>query len=271
MKFALFLLFSPLTPWMAAVATLDVSSSIPAETFLVYETVPLQLRITNRGPDPVQFGGEETDGMIRLKVTDLRGRIIPRTDKPLLAEPWVILPGETSEHEFNLARLFSIRKAESYRCVPAVVLPDLATYEGKPVMFELRRGTEFGEVKRRRTDRVFTLVGVNRNRRDELLLQVSNYGQTMQLATYFLERHLRLYPPHILMNNAGEVGTLHYASPYQLVLCHFKADGTPVNRRFYKAMPGVPVRLHENPEGGFRVEGATALDPPASGAGDEDE
>jgi len=265
-RFAAWMLF----PVLALQAQLvEVSSSLPADAFLLYEGIPVRLEVENRGETPLVLGGEEADGDVHLRVRDVRNRVIPRTEQPLLAEPWVIGPGETDAREFDLVQLFHIREPESFRCIPSVVIGEDAL-NGKPMLFEVRKGTEYDRVKSRKEDRVFSMIGLNRKGRDEVLLRVSNYEETMQLATYFLEKHLRLYPPHLTMNKKGYVATLHYKNPYRVVLCRFNPDGTPINRTFYQATPGVPVRLLETEGEGFVVQGATRVQSSDDAGGGEE-
>jgi hypothetical protein len=240
-------------------ADVGITASLPAKTFLLYEGVPLRMEITNRTGEDIRFGVEDTEDLIYLRMRDTRNGVIPTTGKPVLSEPWIIPHGETSVRTFDLLQLFMITRAQSFRCLQSVQVEGEG-YSGKPLMFDVVTGTEFRDVKRRKTDRVFTLHGLNRNNRDELMLRVTNYQGTMNLATYYLERHLRHYPPYIRMNNDGQVGTLHYVRPNMAVLCQFEADGTPIGRTYYQVTPGNPIRLQDHPENGFSVMGAVQLD-----------
>ena len=103
------------------------------------------------------------------------------------------------------------------------------------------------------------MIGITRGAGDELMLRVTNKDKSMTLATYFLERHLRFYPPHMKVGKDGGIGTLHYLSPQQAVLCLFHKDGTPIRREYYQVSPGVPVRLMVHPDEGFLVEGGTKV------------
>jgi hypothetical protein len=92
------------------------------------------------------------------------------------------------------------------------------------------------------------------------MMRVMNHKETMVLATYYLERHLRFYPPFMNVDKNGQIGTLHYITPNQVVLCRFTADGSPIGRTYYSASPGVPIRLLEHPENGFIVQGGVEIE-----------
>ena len=239
-------------------ADITVTSSLPYPTFLQYERIPLTLKVTNNSGREIVFTEEDADNQIVLRVRDMNNRIIPRTNLPLLLEKWVIPDGETSEQVFDLVQLFQVRSARSFQGLQHVVV-DGDTYKGPGLTFDVVRGTEFDEIKRKRQDRVFTLIGLSRGQGDELMMRVTNKEKSITLATYFLERHLRFYPPHIKATKDGQIGTLHYLSPQQAVMCLFEKDGTPIRREYYQVSPGVPVRLHVNGEEGFMVEGGTKV------------
>lgn len=240
-------------------ADVSITSSLPAKTFLLYEGIPLRMEITNRTGEDLHFGVADARDEILLRMRDTRNGVIPTTQTPLLSEPWIIADGETSVRTFDLLQLFQVTRAQSYRCLQHVQVGEEG-YSGKPLMFDVVTGIEHRSVKRRKTDRVFTLYGINRNNGDELMLRVTNFNETMNLATFFLERHLRHYPPYIRMNKEGEVATLHYVRPNMAVLCQFESDGTPVGRTYYQVTPGTPIRLLAHPEQGFLVQGAERLD-----------
>jgi hypothetical protein len=251
-------------------AQVDVSASLPATTFLKYEGIPLRMEITNNSGEELRLGVEDAPDILLLRVRDLDNRVMPRTELPFLNEPWIIKPGETSAKTFDLVQLFRISFAQSYRCLQDVQLAG-ESYTGNPLMFDVVNGIQEEQIKRRRSDRIFTMISIHRNGGDELMLRVTDFNNTMVLATYYLERHLRFYDPFMEVNKAGEIATLHYASPNQVVLCHFKADGTPIKRTYYEASAGVPVRLHNTADSGFMVEGAVEIEGQGntSGAGGE--
>ncbi|MEX2606444.1 MAG: hypothetical protein WD708_03790 [Kiritimatiellia bacterium] len=249
-------------------ADVSITATLPAKTFLLYEGIPLRMEITNRTGEELRFGEEDARDVILLRMRDTRNGVIPTTQTPVLLEPWIIPDGETSVRTFDLLQLFLVTRAQSYRCLQDVKVGD-EMYTGKPLMFDVITGIEHRSVRRRKTDRVFTLYGLNRNNRDELMMRVTNYKETMNLATYFLERHLRHYPPYISMNKEGGVATLHYVRPNMAVLCQFEPDGTPVGRTYYQVTPGTPIRLMEHPESGFLVQGAEKIDSDAGAATSE--
>ncbi len=241
-------------------AQYEVGTSLSAKSFLLFEGIPVRVEITNRSAQPLHIGGRDPEGIVRLSVRNTRNEVIPRTRQPLLPDAWVIPPGATDSREFDLVQLFQIRRADSYRA-SVVVEIDLDAFTSAPMLFDVTNGTLFEKVVRRRTDRTFSLLGINRNGRDELMLRVSDAAEDTPLATYFLERHLRFYPPQMRADERGRIGIFHYSSPSQAVLCTFEPDGTPIRRDYYRVFAGRPAELRIHPETGFAVDGAERLDP----------
>lgn len=240
-------------------AQVDVSASLPATTFLKYEGIPLRMEITNRSGETLRIGGENSDDLLLLRVRNLDNMVVPRTKKPILEKPWVIAPGETAVKTFDLVQLFRLNRAMSYRCLQDVRLAG-ESYTGRPLLFDVANGQVYDEIKRRKSDRIFTMIGINRNGGDDVMLRVMNFDESMVLATYYLERHLRFYPPFMKVDSDGNLATLHYMSPHQVVMCQFKPDGSPIGRTYFKATPGVPIRLMEHPEKGFLVQGGVRME-----------
>ncbi len=240
-------------------AQVEVSTSLPANIFLRYEGIPLRMEIINKSGEDLALGTEDAEDILLLRVRDLDNRVIPRTKVPILEEPWVIPDGETSVRTFDLVQLFMLHHAMSYRCLQDVKLAG-DSYTGPPRMFEVVSGLEEEIIKRRKENRIFTMIGLHRDGRDELMLRVTDYKKTTVLATYYLERHLKHYDPFMKVNKEGIVCTLHYISPNQVVKCSFKADGSPIARTYYSASAGVPVRLMEGVDGDFVVQGAVEIE-----------
>lgn len=267
MKYRLISLFSFMVAgWLPA--QVDVSASLPSSTFLRYEGIPLRIEITNRSGEEIRMGANETKDILLLRVRDLENRVMPRTGQPMLSEPWIIPDGETAVRTFDLVQLFRITFSQSYRCLQDVELGGEA-YVGNPLMFDVVNGLQEEKIKRRRADRIFTLLSLQRNGRDELMLRVTDFGNTTVLATYYLERHLKFYDPFMKVNKKGEIATLHYVSPNRVVMCQFNADGSPIKRTYYQATPGVPVRLYEHSTSGFVVNGAVELEGQGNGNASE--
>ena len=248
-----------LLPVLGLQAQVEVSTSLPYSIFLRYEGVPLRMEIVNKSGEDLVLGSEDTEDILLLRVRDLDNRVIPRTKRPVLEEPWVIPDGETSVRTFDLVQLFMMHQAMSYRCLQDVKLAG-ESYTGTPRMFEVVSGLEEETIKRRKADRIFTMIGLHRDGRDELMLRITDYKKTTVLATYYLERHLKHYDPFMKMNDKGIVCTLHYISPNQVVKCTFNEDGSPIARTYYKASAGVPVRLLDGVDGDFVVMGAVAME-----------
>lgn len=239
-------------------AQLSVSSSLPFKNFLLYDNIPLRLEITNSTGEAIVLSEEDAENHVMLRVRNLDNQIIPRTDVPLLAEPWLIPDGETSVREFDLVRLFKIRRDRSYRGLQHVVV-DGDTYDGPPLLFDVKKGMLLDELVRKKEDRVFSLFGLNQSGGDVLILRVTDRDKSVTLGTHFLERHLRFYPPHLKANKKGEIGVLHYVGPRQAVLCTFSPDGVNGKREYFSVSPGVPIRLHPGDTTPFVVEGATPV------------
>lgn len=246
-----------------AFADLQVTAQMPHQTFLLFESIPVRVNIRNRTGETLQFGGVEPNAHLRLVVTDTQSRIVHRTETPIFPRMWLAPDGLTATLELELTELFEFREAGSYRCEIAVVY-DREMWSTPIHLFEIRNGTRQGRLRIRNTNRTFTLLSVNRSRREELLLRVSDYQENQIFATYELERVLLFLPPEMKVDDQGVVHILFYKFNDLMVYCRFRSDGTPIIREYLRPIRSRP-RLEEHPEMGFWVPGAEIL-PPVDGA-----
>ncbi len=260
--------FLLLFAWVSAAsasAQIQVRTTLPASTFLLYEGIPLRVEIRNGGEDPLFIGGTNGTSELHLRVLDLQNRPIPASGIPAIDETWVIPPGRTDAREFDLVQLRNIRNALSFQA-QAVLRAGEDSIAGTVHYFDVSNGTPHAKISRRAADRTFELIGLTRNSRDEMLLRVSTHDGKTSLNTYLLERHLRFYPPEMRVDDQGRAHTLHYKVPSLVVHCLFTPEGLPIDRRYYQVAPGLRVFLAPHPEDGYGVPGGTRIEAAAPGS-----
>lgn len=235
-----------------------ISASLPANSFLLYEGVPLTVQIENRSGDDLVIGGTNANAELVLRVKDLKNRPLPATGTSLMDTPWVIPHGSASSRELDLVQVRPVRYAISYQAEVSLRV-DQEEFSTNRLHFDVSNGVPYDRIRNRKSDRTFQLFGLNRNGRDEILLRVSDYKEDTVLYTYTLENHLRFYPPEMLRDDEGIIHTLHYKAPNVVVHCRFNEDGTPVDRRYFSVAAGPRVRLTPHPEDGFHVPGGNLL------------
>lgn len=243
-------------------ADLQVNTQMSHQTFLRYESIPVRVNVRNRTGDTLQFGGVEANAFLRVVVTDTQMRIVHRTETPVFPRMWLAPDGLTSTLELELTELFDLRESGSYRCEIAVVF-DREQWNTPVQQFEIRNGTRQGRLRVRNTDRTFTLLTLNRGRRQDLMMRVSDYREDQIIGTYELERVLLFLPPEMRMDDNGVIHVLFYKFNDLMVYCRFQPDGTPIIREYLRPVRSRP-RLVEHPDMGFWVPAAEIL-PPVGG------
>ncbi len=236
-------------------ARITARAGLLSDTFLQYEPVRFQVTIKNDTRMPITFGGPGANSTVSMRVMDTEGDLISRTGQQYFDEPWTIGPKETATKTFNLGRLFRIQASGNYRLETVGRFPDDVALEDKVRLFRIVSGVEVDERKVKRKDRTFTLVSLNRNRREELMMRISNHNETKVYQTYFLGPYLKFYRPTFEVGTKEEVAVLHHASPTEIVFSLFKTSGQPVRKRTLPTTASDPVRLVEDEELGFVVRG----------------
>jgi len=236
-------------------ARITVRAELVSDTYLQYESIRFQVKVINESGSLLTFGGASPNSRLHLKVTDTEGDLIPRTGRPFFNESWTVAPGQTAMRTFSLPRLFKIQEVGSYRLDTIVRFPDDTALKDKTRLFSVVSGIQVAEQKVKAKDRTFTLLSVNRNRREEILMRISNHEETKVMGTYFLGPYLKFYTPTFQVGRNDQVAVLHHASPTEIVFSLFKTNGEPVRKRTLPTTAADPVRLVEDEELGFVVRG----------------
>ena len=254
--FLLFLFVFSALP--AAKAQIEITATMPQQSYLLYEEIPVMVRIDNRSGETLQLGGHEPNAVLRFIVRNTRNQIIHRTDVPLHDAMWVIPEGIQSARSFDLVRLYDIRRANSYRAEVRLVALD-EQFSPPPLLFAVKSGTEQGRIRRRNVDRTFSLLSVNRAEGDDLMLRVSDYREQQILATYLLERVMLFLPPQMQMDEKGNLHILFYRTNQVMVYCLFDRTGDPIVREYLRPTTARP-ELVPHAELGFWVPGAAVIE-----------
>ncbi|MCC5842879.1 MAG: hypothetical protein JJU05_01380 [Verrucomicrobia bacterium] len=251
----LFLTGMFLTPLAAQV---DISATVFNRIFLLQESIPLTFTIENNSGETLRLGGEDSNGILRFSLTNLRLQLVRRTGVPILEEPWVIPSGTRSTREFDLADLFQFSSAESYRANIVLYAFDDA-WEIPTYRFELVNGQLIERIRRRNLDRSFHLRKINRKNANELLLQVKNFQETRILGTYELDQVLMFFPPEMRIDSQGFIHILFYKYAELMVYARFSPAGDPLVLEYIHPMRQRPTLVaHE--EYGFWVPDGRVLE-----------
>ena len=242
----------------AALAQLEISATMPQQSYLLFEGIPVEVNIDNRSGETLQLGGQEPNAVLRFVVRNTRNQIVHRSDVPLHETMWVIPDGIRSARTFDLVQLYDIRRANSYRCEVRLVALD-EQFSPPPLLFSVKSGTEQRKIRRRNVDRSFALISVNRAEGDDLMLRVSDYTEQDILGTYSLERVMLFLPPQMEMDDRGNLHILFYRTNRVMVYCLFDRTGEPVLREYLRPTVARP-ELVRHPELGFWVPGAEDMD-----------
>ena len=257
MKPFFFLIFSGLI-WLPLAAQVEISATIYNRIFLLQESIPVTFTIENNSGETLRLGGEDSNGILRFSVKNLRMQLVRRTGVPVIPEPWVIPSGTRSTREFDLADLFQFSSAESYRA-EIILYAFEDAWEIPVYRFELVNGQLVERIRRRNTDRSFHLRKINRENANELLLQVKNFQESRIMGTYELDQVLLFFPPEMRIDPQGSIHILFYKYAELMVYARFSPSGEPLALEYIHPMGGRP-RLVAHEEFGFWVPDGQVLD-----------
>lgn len=241
-------------------AQIEFSGNVANRIFLLQESIPVSLTVSNNTGETLVLGGEGANARLHVSVMNLRMQLVRRTDEPMFPEPWVILNGTDSTREFDLSALYQFTSAESYRAT-AVLSAFEDAWELPPYKFELVNGQLMERARRRAVDRSFHLRMVNRDNANELLLQVMSFDEKQVFRTYRLDQVLTFFPPEMKMDAQGGIHVLFYKFAELMVYARFSPAGVPLSMEYIQTAGDRPVLVpHE--ELGFWVPAGRVLESP---------
>jgi hypothetical protein len=245
--------------WLPVSAQIDISATVYNRIFLLQESIPLTLTIENNsGETLILGGGEESNGILRMSVTNLRLQLVRRTGVPPVPEPWIIPSGTRSTRDFDLADLFHFTTAESFRAT-VILYAFQDAWEIPTYKFELVNGQLVERIRRRNHDRSFQLRKLNRQNVNKLLLQVKNFNENRILGTYELDQVLMFFPPEMRIDPQGFIHILFYKYAELMVYARFSPAGEPLELVYIEPV-GQRPRLIPHEEFGFWIPEGRALE-----------
>lgn len=243
---------------MPVSAQVDISATVYNRIFLLHESIPVSFTIENNSGETLRLGGEDSNGILRFSVTNLRMQLVRRTSGSILNEPWVIPSGTRATREFDLSELFQFSSAESYRA-NIVLYAFEDAWEIPTYKFELVNGQLIERIRRRNMDRSFHLRKINRQNANELLMQVKDFNEKRVLGTYELDQVLLFFPPEMRIDARGFIHILFYKYAELMVYARFSPTGEPLELQYIHPMRQRPTLVaHE--EYGFWVPDGQLLD-----------
>ncbi|MFA5042385.1 MAG: hypothetical protein WC381_02035 [Kiritimatiellia bacterium] len=256
-----------LPAWVAA--QIAVTLTLPSAKALLYEDVAAAVVIQNNSGQMLTL--DSTRGPVRfwLDVEHDDDRSVPRRDDTPLLSNVAIMPGETRTFEFNVPRLYALRRLGLYKIRAGVELNGVH-YVSPEATLEVVRGFECqrltaGVPGDAQAVRTYILYYFQKDGVENIYLRIEDADKTVY-GLFNLGRVVRVRPIEIKVDEAGNVHVLFQTMGMGFVHTAFTPFGVQLFSKNYIGIRG-RASLAQQPNGQITVpEGTETAPPPAASA-----
>ncbi len=222
------------------------------------EAIEAELTVRNDSGEVLVLGGGEKSVPLFFDIETDPTVLARRTDEPLLKEPVEILAGQTVRLNFDLLRLYEIRKIGNYKMKAAIELHG-ENLNSNRVFLDVVPGLDVGTVRIRppgTTDKriTYALRTLLRDRREHLLVRVDDEAEELCYGVFDLGGVMKNFRPQVKADADGYVHLLHQAAPTRFMHTVFSPDQRVINTEFFTGTPAT-IGLAMIEGGEVRVEG----------------
>ena len=239
-----------------AAAQVNVRLRTEHRRYLLFEPIPVRVRIENEGRAPLVFGGAGANATLRVHMDLAPDRPVARTDEPVLAEPLEVPAGGAQVVRLDLLQLFHLTESGPIAVTVAVETGGAEYWSGR-LLLDVLPGMLFQEFEARAPDdpegrRLYQLRGLGRDGGEHLFLRVDDPLAKTCRGVFDLGSSLRVWKPRMLMDADGLLYILHQSAPQRLTLTIYD-DVDRVARTTFFSTTNLPPDLIRTKEGAVRV------------------
>jgi hypothetical protein len=241
-----------------AAAQIGVNLKVESSRFLLHEAVPATVIIRNMTGGLLKFGTGPDDATLRLKVERHKGRVLPDRDGESPMAGLSLMPGETREVSFNLARFVDLPETGPYQALASVQWHD-TSFESGRIIFDVHKGVPLrtltgGVATEPGVVRTYTLKSLQRDLTDCLYLAIGDPADESLYGLFPLGPFTRSPEPDCRFDEAGNLHLLFRAAGGSFVYTAFTPYGVRLAGETYRLTPTSNIRLLTQPSGQVAVE-----------------
>lgn len=248
----------------AANAQLNVDLQIDRRQFIVHESVPLAVRLTNRAGKELLLHGDNRRPWLSIQVTNQKGNIVPPY-KPLAFQAAKIPVGRSVAKQIDLNSLFPLHSFGKYTVYTVVTLPTGETFQSGRKTFDITKGRTIYEqrVGLGGQSRDYRLITFAPSKTSYLYFQAELVEQRQVALTYPIGEMLRHRAPEATVDKSGRLNVLYLGAPDRFIHVLIDSTGKVSDRTIYKRGRSGDPRLIAFADGEVKVAGGTVFDPKA--------
>jgi hypothetical protein len=155
----------------------------PSISYMQYESIIMDVRITNMSSEPLDLGNVEGKSWLRFSVKRGSGSSV-RPTQEFTQPPVHLEPGDTARFGFNLLPFYAIREIDNYTVTALVRMPTLSgDLISNAVQFSVVNGITLWSreivLPEESDKRLFSLLSFYRNDQNQIYAQVESEPQNL--------------------------------------------------------------------------------------------
>ena len=261
--------FTFLAPWSQAQLVVDLT--LDKKTYVAYEPIKIQVRVSNRAGRDIVLGGPAGASWLNFDVgTDDGKPILPSGVTPFAAS--TVLPsGKSVTRHISLGKSYPLGRPRNYRVKANVYFSGTQKFissrtrifyviEANRVWEQtvgIPKGEPGGGGYRR-----YQLLKTRDAKRTQLYVRVSDIQTKKVLATYSLGRFIEVVNPQVTTDGKNRMHVLFLGAPHTYSHKTINYDGQTLTADIYRDEAGTP-QLMESSDGSVSVKGGLPFDPSA--------
>lgn len=259
------LLLAALIAPSVARAQIEVSCRLEHERVLAFEPIRVTVGIVNNTGRSLLFSEEGGDARLAFDIEQTPGAALRPTGEPIFPEPFSLEPGKQATKTVNLLSVFPIGSTGPYT-IRARVEWAGRMFSSPGLFLDILPGLEIGHLTagvpgEAGALRTYTLRTLNRDRSEHVFLRIEDEDEGQCYGVFDLGRIVRVTPPSLQVDSAGNVHVLHQAAPRQYTHSAFRPNGEPVEQKQYLS-GALDVRMRKSDDGEVRVSGSAIVEAP---------
>ncbi len=225
---------------------------------LLYEPIPIRVRVENGTKTPLVFSGEAANAELQFEVEKTPGEPARRTDSPLFDRPFVAPAYGHEVFSVDLLRLFDLRSSGPLSVAVRVRHAGEEFYSGK-LLLDVVPGLEIARVlavlpREDAGRRSFQLRTLSRAGREQLFLRVDDVDREICRGVFDLGTLIRQRNPQMMLDGQGRLHVLHQSAPARLTRAIYHDEDRTIEAEYY-GTDGAGGRLVRNEINEVEVKG----------------
>ncbi len=242
-------------------AQITMTMSFDRETYLLYESIPVKVDITNIGDQSITFqnNAEGFSDWVRFTIYRADGSKVS-SEKGTELPPLTLPVGETHSVIIDITPAYSLRETGQYTIQTVITVPGKKPFITGSRIFYIGKGDTIWSEQRVESGskRVYSLIKFLSQRESFLYARVEEPSTNIVYATQRLGRYTAFTDPVVRFDSAGGLHVVHTLSGQTYRYSAMDSDGGLTSQED-RMIQGERPSLVNNGSGGIRFIGGTSM------------